>query len=248
MSDEKELNKKYEFTDETIEVDGHVLHRIKALRYIEAENVYAYKGDLGGFIESEDNLDIYDDSWVANNAMVYDGAYVCEAASIEEHASVHGHVIIRGKSYIGDNAYITSGDNRYAEIIIDGDIQITDSAHIEGDLELYGIAEICRNAKIASLDDILVISGIGSENRTTTFFKCEDTTIKVKCGCFCGTLDEFEEQVIAHHGDNRFAQEYLHMIEIVKAHFGILYKVVPLKRYGYSIYEKLQMIKNIIKM
>ena len=46
------MNKKYELTDETINHYGVVLHRIKALRSF--GDVKA--GDLGGFIESEDNL------------------------------------------------------------------------------------------------------------------------------------------------------------------------------------------------
>lgn len=48
------MEKKYELTNETIEFNGHILHRIKALKD------FAYKkfkkGDLGGFIESENNL------------------------------------------------------------------------------------------------------------------------------------------------------------------------------------------------
>jgi hypothetical protein len=45
--------KKYELTDETMEIDGHILHRIRALKNIgETINV----GDLGGFVENEENL------------------------------------------------------------------------------------------------------------------------------------------------------------------------------------------------
>ena len=43
---------KYKLSEETLEIDGHVLHRIIALR--DFGNVK--KGDLGGFIEKESNL------------------------------------------------------------------------------------------------------------------------------------------------------------------------------------------------
>ena len=43
--------KKYKLTDETIQVGGHTLHRIEALSYFSD----VYKGDKGGFVESEDN-------------------------------------------------------------------------------------------------------------------------------------------------------------------------------------------------
>ena len=60
--------KKYELTDETMEVCGRTLHRIRALRDI-GTNVK--KDDLGGFIESESNLSQDDDGWVFGEAMVY---------------------------------------------------------------------------------------------------------------------------------------------------------------------------------
>lgn len=47
------MEKKYELTDEILEVGGHVLHRIKALR--DFGNVK--KGDIGGWIECEDKMD-----------------------------------------------------------------------------------------------------------------------------------------------------------------------------------------------
>ena len=44
--------KKYELTDETIDVDGQILHRIKAVKdFVDVE-----KGDFGGFVEGYENL------------------------------------------------------------------------------------------------------------------------------------------------------------------------------------------------
>ena len=51
--------KKYELTDETIDVDGHILHRIKAIR--DFDNVKV--GELGGYIEKESNLS-HNGKWV----------------------------------------------------------------------------------------------------------------------------------------------------------------------------------------
>lgn len=67
------MEKKYELTDEILEVGGHVLHRIKALR--DFGNVR--KGDIGGWIENEDNLSHDDDCWV------YGKAEVCGEAVIK---------------------------------------------------------------------------------------------------------------------------------------------------------------------
>lgn len=67
------MRKKYELTDEILEVGGYVLHRIKALR--DFGNVK--KGDIGGWIECEDNLSHDDDYWV------YEKAEVCGEAVIK---------------------------------------------------------------------------------------------------------------------------------------------------------------------
>ena len=59
--------KKYKLTNETIELNGKTLHRIKALK--DFSNVK--KGSLGGFIESERNLSQEGDCWIYGDAMVF---------------------------------------------------------------------------------------------------------------------------------------------------------------------------------
>ena len=49
-----ETEKKYKLTDECIIIDGHKLYRIEALKYF----FDVQKGDQGGFIEREDNMEI----------------------------------------------------------------------------------------------------------------------------------------------------------------------------------------------
>lgn len=76
------MEKKYELTDEILEVGGHVLHRIKALR--DFGNVK--KGDIGGWIECEDNLSHDDDCWVYGNAEVHGYAEVYGNAEVEKRS------------------------------------------------------------------------------------------------------------------------------------------------------------------
>lgn len=58
--------KKFILTDETIEMFGVTLHRIKAVRSF--GNVK--EGDLGGFVEKEENISEYFEAWVYGNAKV----------------------------------------------------------------------------------------------------------------------------------------------------------------------------------
>ena len=66
--------KKYELTNETNLYSNITLYRIKALVDIPRYGVVA--GDLGGWIEKEDNLSQDGDAWVCGNAQVYDSARV----------------------------------------------------------------------------------------------------------------------------------------------------------------------------
>lgn len=66
--------KKYELTDETKGERGVTLHRIRALVDIERYGVKA--GDLGGWIESEANLDHKSEARVSGEARVFGDAWV----------------------------------------------------------------------------------------------------------------------------------------------------------------------------
>lgn len=72
--------KKYELTGETKEIDGKILHRIRALIDIPEHDVKA--GDLGGWIEAERNLSQNGEAWVTGSARVIGNAWVSGNARI----------------------------------------------------------------------------------------------------------------------------------------------------------------------
>ena len=69
-------NDRYEFTGKyiTFENNGetHTVYRIRAKKDIIDKNgrIIARKGDLGGFIEKEENLDYHSNAWVSGNIWV----------------------------------------------------------------------------------------------------------------------------------------------------------------------------------
>ena len=65
-------------------------------------------------------------------------------------------------------------------------------------------------------DDFSIIYNFGSENRSTSFFKCEGGLIKVNCGCFHGTINEFRERVKDVHKDSKYAKEYLMIADLME--------------------------------
>ena len=103
-----ETNRKYEFSEETLEIDGHILHRIMALK-----DFYGVKkGDLGGFVEKESNLAhdyncwIYNDAVVRGNAMVYGDATVCGEAKVYDNAKVFGNAKVYGNAIVCGNTKV----------------------------------------------------------------------------------------------------------------------------------------------
>ena len=95
---------KYELTDETIDVSGTTLHRIKALK--DFGNVK--KGELGGYVESEYNLSQIGNCWVYGNARVCGDAELCGNAKVYGNAWVYGNAELCGNARVYGNAdYIT---------------------------------------------------------------------------------------------------------------------------------------------
>lgn len=64
---------KYRLTDETIKRKGFTLHRIQATKDFRGVR----EGDLGGFIENENNLSHDGNAWVSGDAWVYDNMKIC---------------------------------------------------------------------------------------------------------------------------------------------------------------------------
>lgn len=101
----------------------------------------------------------------------------------------------------------------------DGDCWVYDDARVYGNACVRGNARVYGNADIKSKDDIIWLTGLGSENRTTTIFRTKEGGVRVACGCFSGDLAEFESRVKETHGDSKYAREYLALISLAKIHF-----------------------------
>ena len=98
------VTKKYKLTEETINVNGSILHRIEALK--DFANIK--KGDKGGFVKKEENLSQSGDCWVYGNAEVYNDAMVYDNAKVYEDAEACGNVDVFGNAEIRGDAVITS--------------------------------------------------------------------------------------------------------------------------------------------
>ena len=92
------------------------------------------------------------------------------------------------------------------------------NAWVYGNACVSGNARVSDNAWVYGNADYTTISGFGTRFRTTTFFKCSDKKIRVNCGCFYGTIDEFREQVNKTR-TGKIAKEYLLIADLMEEHF-----------------------------
>ena len=182
--------KKYEL----IPSDKEGLFIIKALKSFSNVTI----GDIGGYVSGEHNLSHDGDCWIYNNAEVYNYAQVYDDARISDSAQVYDHARVYN------------------------DAKVSDFARVYGSSQVSGFARIYGNARIYSgsiqdTTDYMLIGPIGSRNGYTTFFKDEDK-IMVSCGCFEGTIQEFEDKVKeTHQNNNVFKKQYLNAIIYVKS-------------------------------
>ena len=211
------MDKKYEFTDETKEIDGRILHRIVATKDFYRGNRISIvmKGDLGGFIESEDNLSHDGGSWVMNNSCVYERAHIVGNALVGG-----GCAHVHGNSLVSEHAYVYGYANIHGYVNISGNATVNGNAHVHEYANICGNAHICENADISSDYGYAVVSGFGSENRTTTFYLSKDNEILVSCGCFNGALKQFRDRVKITHGGTPLGQEYLMIADLMEMRFN----------------------------
>lgn len=92
---------------------------------------------------------------------------------------------------------------------------------VTGDGWVSGKAWVSGNAEIKSFEDCFSDSGVCSRFGTTTAFMCSDGVVRLTCGCFYGTVEEFEKAVEKTHGDNKYGREYEALIELIKVHFDL---------------------------
>ena len=165
------MNKKYKLVEKKFfpEINKE-LWRIEAL----CDFGSIKKGERGGWIERESNLDNETDV----DAWVYGDARVCGDAEVYGDAWVYG------------------------------------DAEVCGDAEVYGNARVCGDAKVYRDAEILVLGKLGYSRRFITATWSKDNCLKVRAGCFFGTIDDFQKAVIEKYGDGE--SDYMLIIPLLR--------------------------------
>lgn len=212
--------KKYELTTETIQFAGRTLHRIKALRDIGSVKA----GELGGWIESEENLSQADNAWVYNNAKVFDKARVYGDAAVSDDATVCGYAAVSDSARVYDNAevsdYVEVFENAivfghakvYGFTRISGHAIVLGNAILFGHAKVYGKATINGDAKVYDAADYIVFKNFWSSGRYFTWTRSNN---KWSVGCFYGTGEELIKK--AYADSDTSGREYERVVKYVES-------------------------------
>lgn len=135
---ERENNIKYELTNSMTSSGGRILYRIKALK--DFGDVKA--GDLGGYVESEDNLSHEGTCWIYDNAKVYDNAYVSRSATIYDNAKVYNNAVVSDEASVFGHAQVSDDAGVFEKA------KVFDSAKVFGCAEVYDTAKVFDSARV----------------------------------------------------------------------------------------------------
>ena len=225
--------KKFELTTEFItNAFGKKLFRIKAL--VEFGDVKA--GELGGYVEKEENVSQDGNAWVSGDARVYGNAWVSDNAKVFDNAEVSGNAEVYGDTEVSGDARVSGNARVYGNAWVSGDARVygdawaCGNAWVRGNARVYGDARVSGNAWVSGNArvsgnawvygdaDYALVQGFGTEFRCTTFYRGKNKKIMVNCGCFHGDLEGFRKQV-KETRNGKIAKEYLMIADLMEYHF-----------------------------
>ena len=212
---------KYELTDETKEVDGKILYRIRALKDFRTWIGFIHKGDLGGFVESEFNLSQDGSCWISDNSVVFDNARIYDGAVVwgqsfiygnarifhnakvynsacQDSVWIYGHTRLED-SQCGRNSLIY-GFTIIKDAVIYGYSRINGSSQVTGSA-VRGYAQITDNARVcdSTIEDNSIIGGYGCVKNSIVNHNArisQDQTV-IASGCATDLTKDLSESIRA---------------------------------------------------
>lgn len=215
------MNKKYELLKEKyIEYKGKTLYRIKALRNF--GDVKA--GDVGGYVQSEDNLSHKGDCWVYYNAKVFNNAKIHDNAKVRGNAQIYGDAEVFGSARIHGNAKIYDEAGIFDNATVFENARVCNNARIKYNARVYGNAKIERDTIIGQISTpYKKVFQYQCEKRVLTAILTEDNQIFYSIGCQTNIdEEEFVYRIHTYNGGleyNPHRVEYLRLIKTINFHF-----------------------------
>ena len=75
---------------------------------------------------------------------------------------------------------------------------------------------VSDNTWVKKSTHLFQLGALGSRNEFTTFFRVKTNKIHVVCGCFLGSIEDFEKAVAVTHAGTKHERIYKLAIELAK--------------------------------
>ena len=140
--------KKFELVDDdTVVVDGVTLYRVRAVRDFggtrRGRRVVVKRGELGGYVASEDCLSQEGLAWVYSDAKIVDG-YVGGSSSL------FGRAVLKGGGRLVHDVELRDDVMVDGQVVLDGVITLRDRVKMLGTIRVSGIDVTFRDDVVAS--------------------------------------------------------------------------------------------------
>ena len=219
-------NKKYEILMDkknTIEWKGHTLHRIKALR----DFGDIRKGDIGGYVENENNLShkgncwIYDDAKVMDDSIMYDYSRICDKSELHDDSRMYNYSKMYDYSELHNNSIMNDDSEMHDNSKMYGNSIMYDYSEMHGDSELNNQVKLYGKL-FSKVDEFIEIQN--PNGRLVTCIRKGDKVL-YNVGCQ-GEIDEetFRWRIENEDGGlekHPYRKEYYKIIEMAKLYFGV---------------------------
>ena len=192
--------KNYELTNIVKHVNGHVVYRIKCVNEFKCQGKVIKVGQLGGFVESEDNLSdnawVDDDSVIYGNSEVSDNAYICGNSRVYDSALVFDDAYICDNSEVCGNAWVFGKAYVSHKSVIFGSARVTGNVEIKRNVKIGGLCKIQDDVKFLK-DNIAASNDADDDNKDLSKVILEITSnVTIKGSAIIKTTDDF---IIFHH-------------------------------------------------
>ena len=102
-----------------------------------------------------------------------------------------------------------------------GNAQVYGNARVSGDAQVSCNAQVSGNANIKNNNEHCGFDGFGSCNRHTHAYLTKEKKVEITCGCFRGSIEEFEKKVEETHSGTIYEKQYKAIINVIKIKFGL---------------------------
>ena len=192
-------NRKYEITDITMRFEGRTLYRIRALKNF--SNVK--KGNLGGWVSSEDNLSqegdcwIYDEAKCMDNARMHDNSKMYNNSVMYEYSAMHGNSKMCNNSKMYDDSEMHDDSRMYDHSMMYDHSKMYDHSEMNdysimyNNSEMHGYSKMRDNSTMynnSKIYDYSIMHG-----NSTMYEDSEMHDEEVLYGKLASKVDEFVE-------------------------------------------------------